>query len=75
MYKVFDDQPRFVILTRPANESMIETHERMPVIAAEDDYPYCNSVNEMKEKNRQDFYGTREEAIAMGYKPCGACNP
>ena len=38
-------------------------------------YPYCNGVNDMKEKNREDFFGTREEAIAMGYKPCGACNP
>ena len=26
---------RFVILTRPANESMIEIHDRMPVIVGE----------------------------------------
>lgn len=37
MYKIVDGKPRFVILTRPANESMIETHDRMPVIAAEDE--------------------------------------
>ena len=36
MYKLFDGQRRFVILTRAANESIIEIHDRMPVIAAED---------------------------------------
>ena len=32
IYKPVDGQVRFVILTRPANESMIVTHDRMPVI-------------------------------------------
>ena len=32
VYKVIERQYRFVILTREANESMIETHDRMPVI-------------------------------------------
>ena len=41
IYKIIDGQARFVILTRPANESMIETHDRMPVIADEDEVrPY-----------------------------------
>ena len=41
VYKVIDGQARFVILTRPANESMIEIHDRMPVIADEDEVrPY-----------------------------------
>ena len=38
-------------------------------------YPDCDSVNQMKEKNRLDFGGTREEAISMGYVPCKNCNP
>ena len=38
-------------------------------------YPSCPSVGDMKEKNRQDYHGTRDEIIAMGYKPCGRCNP
>ncbi len=38
-------------------------------------YPYCSSVNDMKEKNRQDFNGTKEEAIALGYEGCKICNP
>lgn len=37
--------------------------------------PGCQSVIDMKEKNRRDFYGTRDELIEMGYKPCGSCNP
>ena len=37
VYKIIDGQPRFVILTRPTNESMIEIHDRMPVIAKEDE--------------------------------------
>lgn len=36
IYKIVDGKPRFVILTRAANESMIETHDRMPVIVGED---------------------------------------
>ena len=35
LYKIVDGKYRFVILTRAANESMIEIHERMPVIVAE----------------------------------------
>ena len=35
IYKIVDGKPRFAILTRAANESMIETHDRMPVIVGE----------------------------------------
>ena len=35
IYKLVDGAYRFVILTRPANESMIEVHDRMPVIVGE----------------------------------------
>lgn len=37
--------------------------------------PSCNSVNQMKEKNKQEFHGTRDEVIDMGYVPCKNCNP
>ena len=37
LYTVEDGRYRFVILTRAANDSMIETHARMPVIAGEDE--------------------------------------
>lgn len=35
IYKLIEGVYRFVILTRPANESMIEVHDRMPVIVEE----------------------------------------
>ena len=38
-------------------------------------YPNCSSVAQIKDTNRKDFSGTREEAIAMGYVPCKKCNP
>lgn len=37
--------------------------------------PECDSVNDMKEKNKEYFNGTREEAISKGYTPCGRCHP
>lgn len=37
--------------------------------------PDCSSVAQMKEENRVVFEGTRDEAIAMGYSPCGQCRP
>ena len=38
-------------------------------------YPFCDSVNEMKDKNKQAFTGSRDEVIEMGYSPCGRCKP
>ncbi|MBQ6483147.1 MAG: DNA/RNA non-specific endonuclease [Anaerolineaceae bacterium] len=38
-------------------------------------YPYCDSVPTIKQKNRSDFTGDREELIERGYKPCGKCKP
>ncbi len=37
--------------------------------------PECTSVEEMKEYNKVYFNGSREEAVAKGYKPCGKCKP
>lgn len=38
-------------------------------------YPNCSSVNQMKDKNKEFYSGTREEIIAKGYSPCGNCRP
>lgn len=38
-------------------------------------YPSCSSVNDMAEKNKQEFAGTREEVVAQGYDPCKRCSP
>lgn len=38
-------------------------------------YPYCSSVNDMKESNKVLLYCTRDEVIAQGYSPCSRCSP
>jgi len=38
-------------------------------------YPYCDSVDQMADKNKLYFDGTRDEAVEMGYVPCKNCNP
>ena len=37
--------------------------------------PICKSVNKIKAENYAEFSGTRDEAIASGYSPCGNCKP
>lgn len=37
--------------------------------------PSCSSVDQMKEKNKLHYVGTREEVIRRGYEPCGRCYP
>lgn len=38
-------------------------------------YPTCRSVKQMKEKNKQNYTGNRDDVISMGYEPCKNCNP
>lgn len=35
----------------------------------------CDSVNDMKAKNRQDVSITRDEVVGLGYVPCKRCKP
>lgn len=37
--------------------------------------PDCSGVKDMKEKNREEYTGIREELIEEGYEPCGRCRP
>ena len=37
--------------------------------------PDCPSVDQMAEKNKWYFTGTRDQLIEDGYKPCQRCNP
>lgn len=37
--------------------------------------PSCDSVVTMSERNKLLFFGTRDEAIEEGYKPCPGCKP
>lgn len=38
-------------------------------------YASCSSAKQIKDKNRAEFTGTREEVIKKGYDPCGRCHP
>lgn len=38
-------------------------------------YPDCPSVDEMKEKNKLYWTGSRDELTDQGYVPCKRCNP
>ena len=73
------------VTTELTNEE-IATEEEITETVVEYDYvlntntkkfhkPTCNSVNQMKEKNKQEFHGTRDEVISKGYEPCKNCNP
>lgn len=35
----------------------------------------CRHIKTMDAENRQDFTGSREQVIGMGYSPCGTCKP
>ena len=37
--------------------------------------PDCSSVDDIKEKNKREFTGTRDELIDQGYEPSGRCKP
>lgn len=37
--------------------------------------PDCPAVDTMSEKNKEEYFGTREDLIVQGYKSCGSCNP
>ena len=38
-------------------------------------YPSCSSADDIKDSNRWEYHGTREELIDMGYVPCKRCDP
>ena len=38
-------------------------------------YPSCSSVTQMKESNKKEYTGSRDDLIAQGYDPCKKCNP
>lgn len=37
--------------------------------------PSCSSVDDMKEANKQEYVGNREDLLNQGYDPCGRCKP
>lgn len=64
--------------TAPTAAPSVKVNERTYVLNTNTHkfhYEYCSSANQIKEKNRREYEGTRDEIIAMGYDPCGKCHP
>lgn len=38
-------------------------------------YGYCSSVNQIKDSNKREYTGSRNDLISQGYEPCKRCNP
>ena len=56
------------------SETMVHTYviDKKSVVFHESD---CKKVGKIKEKNREEFTGTRDELTNLGYKPCKTCKP
>ena len=37
--------------------------------------PDCRYVSSIKDENKEEYVGNRDDLIAQGYSPCGTCNP
>ena len=37
--------------------------------------PTCSAAKQMKEENKQEYSGSRDNLITQGYEPCKKCNP
>ena len=81
-----DETPPVVVPVVPAvTTAATQKEETKPIPAGTDyvlnkntkkfHYTSCSSVSDMKESNKLFHTGTRDEVIAMGYKPCGRCKP
>ena len=63
------DEPVIADNKAPAQDYIINTN------TGKFHYPWCSSVNKMKEKNKWYYTGSRDDIIDMGYQPCKRCNP
>ena len=62
----------------PAGERSAPAAERTYILntsSGKFHFPSCSGVKQMKDYNKQEFTGTRDAVIAMGYEPCGICHP
>lgn len=61
--------------TYPDDNDQQGTHYVLNTNTKKFHHPDCSSAKRISDKNKKDFYGTRDELIAMGYDPCGNCDP
>lgn len=61
--------------TVPSEEPSTEADYILNTNTKKFHYPSCSSVDDMKEKNKKEYVGSRDDLIAQGYSPCGRCKP
>ncbi|MCD2493159.1 MBL fold metallo-hydrolase [Lacrimispora sp. NSJ-141] len=67
---IFDQKPeKAETETRETEEYVLNTNTKKFHL------PDCGSVEDMKEKNKRSFVGSRQEVLDEGYSPCGNCRP
>lgn len=37
--------------------------------------PNCNGVDDIYQKSKETYHGTKDQLLVRGYRPCGNCNP
>ena len=75
---ISEEQPEQTSRVSPESDNSESTNEQTYILNTNTKkfhYPDCKSVKQMKDKNKQEYFGTRDNVIAMGYAPCGNCNP
>jgi len=66
------------VVTKPKQETTPQTDTNTTTYIGNKNskkfhYPYCHSVDQMKETNKKYMTCTRDQAISQGYSPCGNC--
>lgn len=61
--------------TQPAIEEGSQTHYILNTNSMKFHNQDCSAADSISDKNREDYNGTREELLEMGYAPCGWCKP
>lgn len=88
---VYNIQPGIVIdyatgESRLSNESITTGQNEAAYESVEQDYilntkskkfhkPSCPSVKDIKDKNKEEYIGNRDDLVSQGYVPCKICNP
>ena len=74
-------EPTLTPITEPTPEPVVEEQkpiEQYYIIntnTGKFHYPTCLSIKRIKDKNKLEFTGTRDDVLVRGYSPCMICNP
>ena len=59
----------------PAGTSTAEAHYVLNNNTKKFHLPSCSSADDIKASNKEEYHGSRDKLISMGYDPCKRCNP